>query len=129
MSVTVTDANDHTPTFDAFPFRINVTSGGADTTVPLLRLSATDNDQPGSPNSKLTYSLVDAGSKYQLSPDQGILTASPGATWTAGTVEYVTVTVSDAGVPARTSTGLIEVSTVDQQYHKISVTQTFDMKM
>ena len=45
-----------------------------------------------------------------MSPDQGILTlGSAEDLWVSGSVEYLEVTVADAGRPARTSTGLIEV--------------------
>ena len=87
--------------------------------MPLIRLSAHDSDAEG-PNSKLSFNLKGGqqaqggggGTKYQLSPDQGILTAAAGATWRSGTVEYLEVSVSDAGRPQLTSAGLVEV-TVD----------------
>ena len=61
VSVIVTDANDHAPIFDSFPFRINVsTTSPPEGGVPLLRLSASDRDAPGGPNSKLTYNLLTA---------------------------------------------------------------------
>ena len=40
------------------------------------------------------------------------MTATAGAVWRPGTVEYLEVSVSDAGRPSLTSTGLVEV-TVD----------------
>ena len=89
--------------------------------MPLIRLSAHDSDAEG-PNSKLSFNLKGGqqaqggggvGTKYQLSPDQGILTVLGSAEdwpgWVSGSVEYLEVTVADAGRPARTSTGLIEV--------------------
>ena len=89
--------------------------------MPLIRLSAHDSDAKG-PNSKLSFNLkggqqAQGGggwTKYQLSPDQGILTVLGSAEadwtgWVSGSVEYLEVTVADAGRPARTSTGLIEV--------------------
>ena len=115
VSIIVTDANDHTPEFDEFPFRINITATPP-TGVPLLRLSAHDNDI--GPHSQLSYNLVraDQRNRYQLSPDQGILTIVSTSSeesierWQPGTVELLEVTVSDAGRPARSSTGLIEVT-------------------
>lgn len=81
--------------------------------VPLLRLTATDEDH--GPNGQLSFGLVraDQRSKFQLSPDHGILTvasSSSSSSWTPGTMELLEVTVSDAGSPPRTSTGLIQVS-------------------
>ena len=87
--------------------------------MPLIRLSAHDSDAEG-PNSKLSFNLKGGqqaqggggGTKYQLSPDQGILTVLGSAEdwrWVSGSVEYLEVTVADAGRPAQTSTGLIEV--------------------
>ena len=115
VSIIVTDANDHTPEFDEFPFRINITATPP-TGVPLLRLSAHDNDI--GPHAQLSYNLVraDQRNRYQLSPDQGILTIVASSSdqsierWQPGTVELLEVTVSDAGRPARSSTGLIEVT-------------------
>ena len=118
VSIIVTDANDHTPEFDEFPFRINITATPP-TGVPLLRLSAHDNDI--GPHAQLSYNLVraDQRSRYQLSPDQGILTIVASSAeesrerWQPGTIELLEVIVSDAGRPARSSTGLIEVTIED----------------
>ena len=107
VTIIVTDANDHTPQFDKFPFRINI-SATPPVGVPLLRLSASDRDN--GPRAQLSYNLINKRSKYQLSPDQGILTVGgQDSLWEPGTVEYLEVTVSDAGRPPKSSTGLIEV--------------------
>ena len=110
VTILITDANDHTPQFDQFPFRVNMSATPSIGT-PLLRLSATDPDLGA--HSQLTYNLIrpEQRAKFELSANEGILTVNNEAdiNWEPGTVERLEVAVSDAGRPPRLSTGLVEV--------------------
>ena len=109
-SIIITDANDHTPQFDEFPFKVNMSATPA-VGVPLVRLSASDPDLGA--HSQLTYNLIrpEQRALFELSPSEGILTIINGdTTWEPGTIQRLEVTVSDAGRPPRSSTGLVEVS-------------------
>ena len=110
VTILITDANDHTPQFDQFPFRVNM-SATPTIGVPLLRLSATDPDLGA--HSQLTYNLIrpEQRAKFELSANEGILTVNNAddINWEPGTVERLEVAVSDAGRPPRLSTGLVEV--------------------
>ena len=109
VTVIITDANDHTPQFDEFPFKINMTATPP-IGVPLLRLSATDPDLGA--HSQLTYNLVrpEQRALFELSASEGILTIQNGdVSWEPGTIQTLEVSVSDAGRPPRSSTGLVEV--------------------
>lgn len=109
VNVIITDANDHTPQFDEFPFMINMTATPP-IGVPLLRLSASDPDLGA--HSQLTYNLVrpEQRALFELSASEGILTIQNGdVSWEPGTIQTLEVTVSDAGRPPKSSTGLVEV--------------------
>ena len=78
--------------------------------IPLVKLSAHDLDL--GPNGQLTYNLVrpEQRQRFDLSPEEGVLTvASSDIEWEPATTEILEVSVSDAGRPPRSSTGLIEV--------------------
>jgi hypothetical protein len=97
--------------FDEFPFRIN-SSATPTAGVPLLRLTAHDPDL--GPNGQLTYNLVRPEHRaiFDLTPDEGILSVSTAAgdlTWDPATLTVLEVSVSDAGRPPRSSTGLVEI--------------------
>ena len=105
VSIIITDANDHTPQFDEFPFKVNM-SATPSVGVPLLRLSASDPDLGA--HSQLTYNLIrpEQRALFELSASEGILTIINGDTsWEPGTIQRLEVTVSDAGRPPRSSTG------------------------
>ena len=109
VRIIVTDANDHQPEFSEFPFRVNMTATPP-AGIPLLRLSASDPDI--GPNGQLAYNIVrpEQREKFQLSPEEGLLTVATDVTWEPGTVETLEVAVSDAGSPPRSSTGLVEIT-------------------
>ena len=109
VRIIVTDANDHQPEFSEFPFRINMTATPS-AGIPLLRLSASDPDI--GPNGQLAYNIgrPEQREKFQLSPEEGLLTVATDVTWEPGTVETLEVAVSDAGSPPRSSTGLVEIT-------------------
>jgi protocadherin-16/23 len=108
VTITITDANDHTPQFDEFPFRINMTATPP-VGVPMLRLSASDPDLGA--HSQLTFKLVrpEQRALFELSATEGLLTIKDQVTWSPGTIQTLEVSVSDAGRPPRSSTGLVEV--------------------
>ena len=105
----MTDANDHQPEFSEFPFRLNMTATPP-AGIPLLRLSAADPDI--GPNGQLAYNIVrpEQRAKFELSPEEGLLTVATDVAWEPGTVETLEVAVSDAGSPPRSSTGLVEIT-------------------
>ena len=111
VTIIITDANDHSPTFDEMPFRINMTATPP-VGVPLLRLSAGDPDLGA--HGQLTFNLVrpEQRALFELSATEGLLTvkSSDASLWEPGTIQTLEVSVSDAGRPPRSSTGLIEVS-------------------
>lgn len=109
VKILITDANDHIPQFDEFPFRVNM-SATPTVGVPLLRLSASDPDLGA--NSQLAYNLIrpDQREKFELSPSEGVLSVINGdISWEPGTIQRLEITVSDAGRPPKSSTGLVEV--------------------
>ena len=109
VRIIVTDANDHQPEFSEFPFRINMTATPS-AGIPLLRLYASDPDI--GPNGQLAYNILrpEQREKFQLSPEEGLLTLATDVTWEPGKVETLEVAVSDAGSPPRSSTGLVEIT-------------------
>ena len=96
--------------FDEFPFRIN-SSATPSVGVPLLRLTAHDPDL--GPNGQLTFNLVRPEHRaiFDLTPDEGVLTVSSASdlAWDPATLTVLEVSVSDAGRPPKSSTGLVEI--------------------
>ena len=110
VKIIITDANDHTPHFDEFPFKVNMSATPV-VGQPLVRLSASDADLGA--HSQLTYNLIrpEQRALFELSPTDGVLSVIKGdIKWEPGTIQRLEVTVSDAGRPPRSSTGLVEVS-------------------
>ncbi|XP_012936384.1 cadherin-23 [Aplysia californica] len=59
LTVHVLDANDEPPVFTSSLYNASIDEGST-TFIPALKVQATDDDEPGSPNSEVTYELLNA---------------------------------------------------------------------
>jgi len=118
--VTVTDANDHVPSFAAKTYSTSVAENSA--VVGLLTLTATDADLAGTPNSKFKFSLVGGGDgKFSVGEDDGILKtvgAANALDREAKSSYELTVQVQDLGFPPLSSTASVLVTVTDVNDNK-----------
>ena len=127
--ITVTDINDNAPVADVSALSLEITENqsvgtvAARTTAPLESFSASDADEPGTPNSQLTFTLNNAAAvPFAVNPATGRVTATQTLDREASPQYTLSITVSDAGSPQQTATFSVTVAVVDQNDNSPAVT-------
>lgn len=117
VHVTVDDANDNAPSFQG-----TEASGGYAATVSegssightFLRLTATDADQPGTPNSEIAYEITSGNDAdlFALDDRTGALSVKRALDYDAGVSEYLLVVRASDGAKPPKDTPLSTVTSV-----------------
>ena len=125
--ITIGDINDNTPVFDQAVYPIEV---GENVAIPteLLTVDATDADQPGTPNSQVSLSLLDGFGVFELS-DSGVFSVTGSLDFETRSSYTVQVTATDNGQPSLTANIeiIVTVTNVNDQSPEISTDQTIEL--
>jgi len=114
FTVRVLDENDHAPRFVHPSYSANVRENGSIPQIPILRVSAVDDDE--GPNADVRYSLADTpAARYAtIDPASGMISARTVLDHEVATRVELVVVASDRGQPvARSSSAVVSVSVVD----------------
>ena len=126
--VTITDINDNTPVFDQSVYRYSVRE---DASIPmqLLTVSATDADQPGSPNSRISYSINDGVGLFDIDTSTGSFSVTGSLDFETQSTYTLQVMAIDNGQPSLTATTqiMINVINVNDQRPQLSGDQMIEL--
>lgn len=118
LLLSVADLNDQAPAFPQSRYAASVSEASPPGTV-VLRLSASDADQPGSPNAQVRYSLAprrpfdDAASLFHLDPLSGVLSTSALLDRESQARLELLVEARDLGLPSLASSCQVTVTVED----------------
>ncbi|XP_053114005.1 protocadherin-23-like isoform X2 [Hemicordylus capensis] len=115
LQVRVADLNDQAPAFAQPRYRAAVSEAASPGTV-VLRLSASDADEPGSPNAELRYAFAPRqqhSALLHLDPLSGVLSTQAGLDHEREAVLEVLVLAADLGEPPLSASCLVSVSVED----------------
>ena len=125
--ITIGDINDNAPVFDQAVYMVPVRE---DTDVPttLLTVDATDADQPATPNSQVSLSLIDGFGVFELS-DSGVFSVTGSLDFETRSSYTIQVTATDNGQPSLTGRAeiIVTVTNVNDQPPEISTDQTIEL--
>ena len=128
VNIIITDINDNVPVFDQSLYRYSVRE---DTSIPmqLLTVSATDDDLPGSPNSRVSYSITDGVGLFEIDDDTGIFSVTSSLDFEMQSSYTIQVLATDNGQPSLTSTAqiVINVINVNDQPPQLSGDQRIEL--
>ena len=114
VRVTIGDINDNSPVFapDVYSrdLREDIRPG-----FNVLRVYAFDRDEPGNPNSQITYSIVsgDDTNRFELDPGTGQLTLAATLDFENTTNYQLGIRAADGGDPSNSDNGTIVVRTIN----------------
>ncbi|XP_062991159.1 protocadherin-23 [Elgaria multicarinata webbii] len=111
----VADLNDQAPAFAQPRYRAAVSEAASPGTV-VLRLSASDADEPGSPNAQVRYALAPSqphGALFHLDPLGGVLSTRAGLDHEREAVLELLVLARDLGEPPLSASCLVSVGVED----------------
>lgn len=109
----VADLNDQTPAFAQPQYRATVSEAASPGTV-VLRLSASDADEPGSRNAQVRYSLApQQAALFHLDPLSGVLSVRGGLDHEREASLELLVLARDLGEPPLSASCLVSVSVED----------------
>ena len=116
VHVTVSDLNDETPTFGqaAYTCALSELAGAQ---ALCVQVSATDRDEPGNANSRLSYTLIEpAGLEdtFAVDAQTGHVRLVRALDWESTPRYNLTVVVQDAGTPRRSSRVPLVVMVLDE---------------
>ncbi|XP_061440503.1 protocadherin-23 isoform X2 [Rhineura floridana] len=115
LVIRVADLNDQAPAFAQPRYRAAVSEAASPGTV-VLRLSASDADEPGSPNAQVRYALgphQTQGALFHLDPLSGVLSIQAGLDHEREAALEVLVLARDLGEPPMSASCLVSVSVED----------------
>uniref|UniRef100_A0ABM5GIZ2 Protocadherin-23 isoform X1 n=1 Tax=Pogona vitticeps TaxID=103695 RepID=A0ABM5GIZ2_9SAUR len=130
----VADLNDQAPVFEQPRYRAAVSEAASPGTV-VLRLSASDGDEAGSPNAQVRYALDPSqahGVFFHLDPLSGVLSTGAGLDHEREAALELRVLARDLGEPPLSASCLVSVSVEDandnepvfqQQFYNASVAE------
>ena len=130
VDITITDVNDNSPIFVGAPYQVQVRE---DVSVPfdVLQVTATDADEPGNPNSQITYRITSGNSEGVFAID-----SSTGQIRTAQTLDFeatssytLDIEAADGGTPSNstTTTAIINVINVNENPPSLSGDQSVNI--
>ena len=128
VAVTITDINDNAPIFDQSMYQAVVLEN---TSVPiqLLTINATDADQPGSPNSMVSYSLSDGFNLFEIDSPTGSFSVTGSLDFETQSTYTLQVMAIDNGQPSLTATAqiMINIINVNDQLPQLSGDQMIEL--
>ena len=130
VEITITDVNDNAPVFVNSPYQVQVRE---DVAVPfdILQVTATDADEPGNPNSQITYSITDGnvGSAFSIDSSSGQINVVQSLDFEMMSSYTLNLQASDGGTPSRTAntTAIITVINVNENPPSISGDQSVEI--
>ena len=126
--VTITDINDNTPMFNQSVYRYSIRE---DTSIPmqLLTVSAVDDDQPGSPNSRVSYSINDGVGLFEIDDTTGSFSVTGSLDFETQSSYTLQAMAIDNGQPSLTATAqiMINVINVNDQLPQLSRDQMIEL--
>lgn len=118
--VSIEDANDHHPVFQPSKYELELSES-----VPLkysvMKISALDNDQPGSPNSEVVYDITSGNDLGMFSVDlvTGVLSVKKHLDYDFGAQSYnLVVRACDSAIVSHCSLQTITVNLKDENDHE-----------
>ncbi|CAI9717000.1 cadherin-87A-like isoform X1 [Octopus vulgaris] len=110
VRIEIIDKNNHKPTFSQVSYKKCISeqfSGGTS----VLKVQATDLDQPGTPNSDITYSIVSGADGFFVIEPDGVIKTTFRAIFDYETkqVYYLTVMAKDNGLPPLSATTQVTI--------------------
>jgi hypothetical protein len=130
VDITITDENDNTPIFVNAPYQVQVRE---DVSVPsdVLQVTATDADEPGNPNSQITYSIAGGndGNKFTIDGSTGQIRIAMELDFESRPSYTLDIVARDGGSPARfaSTTATINVVNVNEDPPQISGDQSVNI--
>ncbi|PAA73840.1 hypothetical protein BOX15_Mlig023527g6 [Macrostomum lignano] len=116
VTVTVLDQNDNSPVCQWAHFNGTVAENATSGT-PIIQINATDDDAPGSDNSRIFYRIQSgAADKFAMSGNTGLILVERGADLDVnryGERYNLTVAVFDMGSPQRSGNCLVAITVID----------------
>ena len=126
--VTVNDINDNPPVF--MPSTINLTFPENQVLGSLnITISAIDNDQPGSPNSAITYSISSGNddNRFSIDSSTGLLSLVSSLDFEVRNNYSLVVEGRDNGDPTMTGTALVNVRVTNVNDHPPVITRDVEI--
>ncbi|XP_036356531.1 cadherin-87A-like isoform X3 [Octopus sinensis] len=110
VRIEIIDKNNHKPTFSQVSYKKCISeqfSGGTS----VLKVQATDLDQPGTPNSDITYSIVSGADGFFVIEPDGVIKTTFRAIFDYETKQeyYLTVMAKDNGLPPLSATTQVKI--------------------
>ncbi len=130
VDITITDENDNPPIFVNAPYQVQVRE---DVSVPsdVLQVTATDADEPGNPNSQITYSIVGGnfGNRFTIDGSSGQIRVTMELDFENRSSYVLNIMARDDGSSARSvnTTATINVVNVNENPPQISGDQSVDI--
>nr|ABX90059.1 hedgling [Amphimedon queenslandica] len=126
--ITVNDINDNPPVF--MPSTINLTFPENQALGSLnITISATDNDEPGNPNSIITYSITSGndGNSFSINSATGLLSLVSSLDFEVRNNYSLVVEGRDNGDPTMTGTALVNVAVTNVNDHPPVITRDVEI--
>ena len=123
VTVTVTDTNDHTPSFPMTSYSLSV-SEALPISSTLIQLQASDDDA-GS-NGDIIYSITSDGTLFSIDPLSGVLSLTQPLDAEVTTAHMISVTAADHGTPPRSSSVNLTVLVSDVNDNPIMISVPSD---
>lgn len=124
LTVQITDVNDNAPVFTELSYNpVVVEHDGI--TLTVIRVTATDADEPDTPNSAVRYEIVSGSfSHFSIDSDNGDITSNPPIDREVVDVYHLLVRAYDLGTPSLNSTINVTVTVHDSDDERPVFTQT-----
>ena len=123
VDITITDENDNSPIFVNAPYQVQVRE---DVSVPfdVLQVTATDVDEPGNPNSRITYSITggNIGNVFTINANTGQIRTAQSLDFETRSSYTLNIAATDGGSSARSdsTTATIRVVNVNENPPSLS---------
>lgn len=130
VEISITDINDNTPVFVNAPYQVQVRE---DVAVPfgVLQITATDADEPGNLNSRVTYSITsgNVGNTFTIDSSTGQINATTALDFETTPRYTLNLQAIDGGTPSRSAetTATITVLNVNENPPSISGDQSVNI--
>ena len=130
VGITITDENDNPPIFVNAPYQVQVRE---DVSVPfdVLQVTATDADEPGNLNSRITYSITggNIGNVFTINASTGQIRIAQGLDFETRSNYTLDIVATDGGSSARSTgtTATIRVLNVNENPPSISGDQSVNI--
>ena len=130
VDITIIDENDNSPIFVNAPYQVQVRE---DVAVPfdILQVSATDADEPGNPNSRITYSITGGNieSVFTINANTGQIRTVQSLDFETRSRYTLNIAATDGGSPARvaSTTATITITNVNENPPSISGDQSVNI--